>query len=354
MGGSMKVVNHLERQAWRDFVDNHPEANVYHTPEMFDVYSQAKGYRPFLWAVVEGERILALHLPVQITLAGGPFRYLTSRDVTFGGVLAAPGESGRQALGLLLREYNRRLPGSPLFTELRNGADQSHLQNVLESHGYRFEGHLNYLLDLEREEEDILGSFSKSARNRIHRCVRGDDTVVREMIDREMLRELYTLFRKTYRHAHVPLADISLFETAFDLLRQKGMAYFSIAFAEGMPAAGQVSIRYKDVITGWYNGVDRSAGWSCNELVVWDAIQWGWQNGCRVFDFGGAGKPGEESGVRDFKSKFRGTLVDFGRNTRVHAPARMRVSEAGYQAVRNGLEFLQRAWPGHREGGGER
>lgn len=349
----MEVLNHLERGTWRHFVDNHPEANVYHTPEMFDVYSRAKGYRPFLWTVVERGRVLALHLPVQVTLARGPFRHLTTRDVDFGGVLVAQGECGRQALGLLLQEYNRRLPGSPIFTELRNGSDQGYLQSVLEDHGYQFEGHLNYLVDLDREKADILHSFNKSAQNRIRKCVEVNDKVIREITDREKLPDLYALFRKTYRHARVPLADLSLFEAAFDLLRHKGMAYFSIAFAEGMPAAGQISIRYKDVVTGWYNGVDRSAGWSCNELLVWDVIEWGWQIGCRVFDFGGAGKPGEESGVRDFKSKFRGKLVNFGRNTRVHAPLRMKISQTGYQTVRNGLDLLQRSRARAREGGGE-
>ena len=74
---------------------------------------------------------------------------------------------------------------------------------------------------------------------------------------------------------------------------------------------------------------------------MWDIIRWGAKNGYGVLDFGGAGKPGEEYGVRDFKSKFNGKLVNFGRNTRVHAHLRMKISETAYQAARGGLFALQ-------------
>jgi hypothetical protein len=336
----IKVVNQLAIDRWREFVANHPNGNAYHTPEMFDAYSGADGYQPHLWAVTDDDRILALFLPVQITLAGGPARYLTSRDVVFGGALVAPGPDGRRALNLLLEAYNAGHGGVPLFTEIRNCADQRGIQDILERHGYRYEGHLNYLLDLDREESDILQGFSKSARNRVRKCLRGEEYRVEEVIDRDMIPTLYGLFRETYRHANVPLADISLFQAAFDVLVPRNMAYFSIASAAGVPVAGQVAIRHNDVAIGWYNGVDRSSEWSCNEFLIWDVIRWSHRVGCRTFDFGGAGKPGEKTGVREFKSKFRGELVNFGRNTRVHFAMRMKISRWGYQLARRSRGIL--------------
>ncbi|MGB7875682.1 MAG: hypothetical protein WBL25_14965, partial [Anaerolineales bacterium] len=143
----MKIVNNLDRDLWKRFVDSHPQSNIFHTPEMFEVHSRVQGYYPSLWAAIENDRVLALHLPVQITLLGGPFRYLTTRDVDYGGILVEDSEKGREGLAFLLQEYNRQTPGAPLFTELRNSADQNQIQDVLEKHGYIFEGHLNYLLD---------------------------------------------------------------------------------------------------------------------------------------------------------------------------------------------------------------
>jgi hypothetical protein len=56
-----------------------------------------------------------------------------------------------------------------------------------------------------------------------------------------------------------------------------------------------------------------------------------------VFDFGGGGRADEEYGVRDFKAKFGGELVNYGRNVCVHGPVRLALSRAGYRLTRRFL-----------------
>jgi lipid II:glycine glycyltransferase (peptidoglycan interpeptide bridge formation enzyme) len=68
-----------------------------------------------------------------------------------------------------------------------------------------------------------------------------------------------------------------------------------------------------------------------NEILIWYSLSWGADQGYKVYDFGGAGKPDEEYGVRRFKAKFGGELVRFGRNKRVHYPLLLKVSQLGYQ-----------------------
>jgi lipid II:glycine glycyltransferase (peptidoglycan interpeptide bridge formation enzyme) len=52
---------------------------------------------------------------------------------------------------------------------------------------------------------------------------------------------------------------------------------------------------------------------------------------------GGAGNPDEEYGVPNFKAKFGGELVSFGRNICVHKPLLLCLSKLGYRIYR----FLQ-------------
>ena len=95
---------------------------------------------------------------------------------------------------------------------------------------------------------------------------------------------------------------------------------------------------YKDVVYGWYGGVDRAYGsYIPNELLTWHILQWGAEHGYRMYDFGGAGEPDEEYGVRDFKAKFGGELVSFGRNTCECAPWLLRLSKLGYRLLRRWL-----------------
>lgn len=71
--------------------------------------------------------------------------------------------------------------------------------------------------------------------------------------------------------------------------------------------------------------------------MVWQVLEWGATKGYRTFDFGGAGKPGEDYGPRRFKAKFGGTLVNYGRNVCVHAPMRLKLSEKVYNIARRFL-----------------
>lgn len=331
------IVQSLSDKSWRRFVDEHPDGNIFHTPEMFQVFRRVPGHRPELWAATRNEdgRVLALLLPVQVTVVGSPLRFFTTRAVVYGGLLHAPDEEGRDALSHLLRVYARRVEGHPLFTELRNLSDTQAVQPILRQHGFVYEEHLNYLIDLACPPEAILQSIGKRTRKNIRRGLRKGQVVVVEAREQEQVADCYTLLSKTYQAAQVPLADSDLFKAAFDLLLPKGMARFSLAYVEGKSVAASVELLYKETVYGWYGGVDRAySSYMPNELLMWDILRWGAESGYRVYDFGGAGKPDEEYGVRDFKAKFGGELVCFGRNTLVHAPARLRLSEWGYSIYR--------------------
>ncbi len=332
---SMTLVRTLPEDEWAIFVENHPEGSIFHTPEMFQVFSQTKGFRPELWAATKEGRILALLLPVQITLMKGLLRRFTTRSVAYGSVLCVSDAEGQEALCQLLQTYKRETDGAPLFTELRNVSNLEAIQPILGEHGFVYEDHLNYLINLECSPEAVFQNFGRRTRKNIRRGLKKGDVVIEEAKAWKQVAACYSLISLTYRSAHVPLADISLFEAAFDLLYPKRMVRFTLAHVDQNPVAASVELLHKDVIYGWYGGVDRNySSYVPSELVMWDILKWGAQNGYRVYDFGGAGSPDEEYGVRDFKAKFGGELVCFGRNICVHSPALLRLSKLGYKILR--------------------
>jgi serine/alanine adding enzyme len=332
------VVNTLLEDEWRHFVEKHPSGNIFHTPEMFQVFSQTKGFRPELWAATQKGSILALLLPVQITLMNGLFRRFTTRSVAYGSVLCTSDAEGQEVLSQLLLNYKRETDGTALFTELRNVSDLEAIQPILCEHGFVYRDHLNYLINLECSPEALFQNFGRRTRKNIRRGLKKGDVVIEEAKEWKQVAACYSLISRTYRSAHVPLADISLFEAAFDLLYPKRMVRFTLAHVNQNPVAASVELMHKDVIYGWYGGVDRNySPYVPGELMMWDILKWGAQNGYRVYDFGGAGSPDEEYGVRDFKAKFGGELVCFGRNVCVHAPLSLRLSKLGYHVLRRFL-----------------
>ena len=339
---SITVVHTLPEQEWRRLVDEQPGGNIFHTPEMFRVFARTKGHRPTLWAAVDDRdgdnRPLALLLPVHITLMDGLFRRFTTRAIAYGGVLCAASPEGEKALAMLLQSYKREAKGSALFTELRNLSDISLLQSALNGNGFVYAGHLNYLVDLDRPSEAVLQSIGQRTRKKIRHALRQGKVIVEECSRQEQVEICYQLLQKTYAAARVPLADWSLFEAAFDILYPQGMVKFLLARIDDDYAAGSVELIYKKTIYGWYGGMDRAySDYIPNELLLWHIFQWGAENGYKVYDFGGAGKPDEEYGVRDFKAKFGGDLVCYGRNTHVPSPALMRLSQWAYATYRKFL-----------------
>jgi serine/alanine adding enzyme len=331
----MEIVRELEETAWRAFVEQHPEGMIFHSPEMFRVFGRTKGCRPELWAAVEKRRIMALFLPVRIAWKGGALRPWTSRAVCFGGVLGYPGAEGNSALSFLLNAYAREIRHAVIFTEIRNRCDSGPIQPTLRREGFLFEDHLEYVIDLGRPLEAIFQSIGRRTRKHIKHGLNRGAVRVEEIHDRRRLGECYDLLAKTYRAAKVPLTDRSLFEAAFDLLYPRKMVRFALASVDGQPAAVSVELLYKKVLFGWYGGLDRRySAFVPNELLMWDIFQWGAKNGCGRYEFGGAGKPNETYGVRDFKAKFGGALVNYGRNSRVHRPVLFNIGRTAYQLAR--------------------
>jgi len=333
----MKIVHTLPEEKWRHFVEEHPAGNIFHTPEMFQVFSRVKDFEPELWTVVDQEEsILALMTPVHVRLFNLLFlSCLTTRSIVYGGVLCAPGEVGLDALELLLRTYKQKIGYRSMFTEIRNVFPIGEMEPVLNRQGFLYQAHLNYLINLGCPPEAIFQNIGSRTRKHIRHSLNQGKVVIEEVTNEEQLSSCYRLLAQAYSRAKVPLADPALFEAAFDLLYPIGMIRITLAKVGQAPAAVSMDLLYKDIIYGWYGGIDRSlCAYAPNEVLMWHILKWGAENGFCLYDFGGAGKPGEEYGVRDFKAKFGGNLVCYGRNIWAQNPFFLHLSKRGYEIFR--------------------
>ena len=332
---SATIVNSLPKETWREFVENHPAGNIFHTSEMFEVWERAMRYYPKLWAAKVDSKVVALMIPVINTLVPGMLKLLTSRTIVFGGVLYEKSEKGKHGLTKMLEAYQSDSRWASLFTELRNLSDVSDIQTILKEANFHYEEHLNYLIKLDYSAGDVFGKIGARTRKNIRRGMKRSALDIFEAKDRSQIPACYDLLSQSYKNASVPLPDISLFYAAYEILLPRRMIDFTLAKVNGEAAAVSVELLYKDVVYGWYGGVDRKFGkYVPGEVVMWKVLERSCNQGYQVYDFGGAGKPDEEYGVRDFKAKFGGDLVCFGRNTWTSKPLLLAASELGYSLVR--------------------
>lgn len=333
---NVRIARELDPGLWREFLHNNPRASIFHTPEMFEVFTRAKGHEPGLWVALDPDDCpIALFTPVRIALLGRPAGSLVSRAVAFGGVVCAGDATGRAALDLVLRAYEQTRSASVLFTELRNTTPVDCLLPTLDTHGYQHEDHLNFLIDLTQSETALWGNIRSNARRNVRKAETMGVTVD-EVTDPAELAPIYLVLKAVYKRLQVPLPDISLFQSAFDVLYPRDMMRVLVARIDDALIGALTLLIHQGMMTYWYTGTLREfSAHRPADLLVWHALKLGATSGCRLFDFGGGGRPDEEYGVRDFKAKFGGELVDLGRNTCVHAPLRLRIAVAGYELSRH-------------------
>ena len=335
----MKIVRQLDEAQWSEFVNSQENGNIFHTPEMFKVFSCTRNHFPELWAAVQDNgQILALFAPVQVVLFSNFFRSFTGRSIAYGGVLSDPSLVGNEGLLELVKTYLEQSALHCLYTEIRNLSNIDLVYTILQNNGFKFQPHLNFLIKLIIPPGVMFDRIGPRTRRHIRRGLRADEVKIEEAKDENDIKSCYDLLVKTYKAARVPLPDISLFEAAREFLASKEMIRYTLGKVDGVPVATSVDLLYKKCIYGWYGGVDRNySRYRPSEIIMWDVLEWGAKNGYTVYDFGGAGSPNEHYGVRDFKAKFGGELVNFGRFTHIHALFRLKLSKICYQLLRGFL-----------------
>lgn len=330
-----KVIDSPNKNDWSKFVYKHPHNNIFQTPEMAEVYKRTKKYEPISLAVVnDADEILAVLQAVVIREMEGILGSFSVRSIIQGGPLFIENERGVKAVSLLMGGYNKVVEKSALYSEIRNTHDTSRFNSLFKKFGYDFEDHLNFLVDLNKSKEEVWKQINRSMRKNIKRAQRKGVTI-EEIEEKFLIRTFYNFLNDVYHNVKVPLADISLFESVFDILVPKGMAKFHFAKYNGEYIGGRLSLMYKNVIYAYSVGVPgKHKDLYPSPLLNWHVIEWGSKNGYHTFDFGGAGKPNEEYGVREFKKQFGGKKVNFGRYKKIHSPRKLWLAEKGFEVWR--------------------
>ena len=335
MSDIMEVTASIDRSKWSEFVYEHPHGNIFQTPEMRDVYERTKNYEPITLATVDDDGgILALMQAVVIREIGGFLGSFSARSVVQGGPLFVDGKKGTCALEMLVGYYGGLVYKRALYTQIRNMWDTSNISNFLNSAGYEYEEHLNFLIDLTMPTEVLWKELFKSRRNGINKAKKYG-VIVEEVADEDLITVVYDRLQETYKKAKLPLDDISLFRHTFDILVPQNMARFFLAKYEDEYIGTIVVLMYKGVIYDWYAGASREYLRLCpNDVLPWYVMEMGSNNGYHTFDFGGAGKPDEEYGVRKFKRQFGGDSVNYGRYKKIHSPLKVKIAEKGFEVYR--------------------
>ncbi len=293
---------------------------------MHRVLEGAKGYSPGVLAGESGNRIIGvLSYAIVTHSARGRFP-LTARTIVVGGPL---GDSA--IVRPLLKALDGKVARKSVLCQVRNIVASPDPSPFLDL-GYTWEDHIDFVLDLTRGDRALLQGMSKARRKGIAQADRHGLSL---RVDDPNVEQNYSLLRATYERAKIPLADRSLFESAWKHLRVGGNLWVMDAILEGLPCASRWVLRWGDHLYDWYAGSsDRGRETHADEWLVWQVLSRGVREGLRTFDFGGAGRPGEEYGPGEFKRRFGGEVRNPGRFEKTYRPIARRAAGLAYRIWR--------------------
>jgi serine/alanine adding enzyme len=320
--------------AWDEFVQRHSKGSIFHTSEMIRVFEAANGYSTVpLAALSSSGEILALLVAVRVQTLPAPFGGVSSRSLWFAEPICQESSKGIDALCELIERHDCIMSRNTLFAEVRPLDSLGCERLALESCGYTRLDYLNYIVDVTRPKEQLWNALRANSRTSIRKCERQGFTVRHDSSANsvESLCEFLTL---TFQRAKVPLPDCSLFHAAAEILGPKRWIKFVAAFDAQQQVGMDAMLVFKRRVIGWYGGALRLKGASAYEFMQWNEIAWAADNGFGVYDFGGAGWPDEPYGVRDFKARFGGELVCYGRYRKVYAPRTLALAERAFELSR--------------------
>ncbi len=319
--------NLINKQKWLKFVNNHSKGNVFQLPFMYEIYKGTEDYKPFVFALYDvNDEIIGILVGTSISYFGISSVF-TSRNIISGGPIVR--NNDQKLITYLLDHYNARESSKILFTEIKNFNEQLNENDAYQASSYKFESHLNFLIDLSVSKDKIWSRINRSRKKSIKKAEKlGVYFSEIDIKDTQKLSKAYLIIQDVYHRAKLPLPKIDIFKNAVNNSdKNSQLKIFSVIFEEEIIGV-RFTLIYRDYIYGWYAGsYSKFYKYSPNELLAWKTLEWGHDNGYKTFDYGGAGKPNIPYGVRDFKSKFGGILVNFGRYEFVHKPLIMSVAK---------------------------
>jgi len=335
-----KILSGIEsvgRDRWANFLADHPHRTIFQSPEMHDLYKEAPNFTPVLLGIENGSGVLrAVMLAVNIKDYKGIIGDLTVRTVIYGGPLIAPDdENPLEVTDLLLQVLINKVEARSLYIQFRNSCDMLPLDPSFQKHSFIAEEHLNLIVSTADPEK----THSEISKSKIRQAKKSLESGVELVIatTEEEIRHLYLILEQVYKDkAKKPLPRLSFFISFLKATQKGHLGIILLAKYQGIVVGGMICpITPGRALSEWYIcGLDKmNTKIHPSVLLTYGAIEYSIENKIPQFDFMGIGSPGKPYGVRDFKTRFGGQSVNYGRYMRINNPNLYRIASKVYSLL---------------------
>lgn len=330
----MEILKYTDiiKSEWEALLKNSQYSSFFQSPECYEFYSQISNFTPFAYAIKSNGQLKGVVVGY-IQSDGGKLKsYLSRRAIINAGPLLSP-DINKEELHVLLKAIKKELSGKAIYIETRNFFDYSKYKDIFRVSGFEYHQHLNFQISTP-DEKSVMDAMSKSSKRYIKVSIRDGAELV-ECPTKEDVSAYYLILKDLYEtKIKTPLFS----ERFFQILNEKEYGKLILVRYNGNIVGGIVCVGLKGTpLYEWFVcGEDsRYKNIHASTLATFGGIQYAFSNGYPVFDMMGAGKPNDGYGVRDFKAKFGGKLVEDGRFIAVLNPILYSIGKLGVKILKH-------------------
>jgi len=329
----MKIISdykNIDLNNLESFVYNHPSGNFFQSTHYFNFIKSLPPYQPILIVFQDDNESIKGSLIAVIQKEKGIIKSkLSSRCIVIGGPIAE--NDNEDVLDCLLKELIKKVENKAIYIEIRNLSNQTKNKKVFLKNGFNYREHFNFIVKIKNVEENFK-NLNENRKRQIKKAIK-NNVEISIPKDKNEVKEFYVILKKLYKEkVKKPLPNFNFFEKFFF---SNNLGKYFLVKNNGNIIGGIMCPIFKDTIYEWYVcGLDKEyKDLSPSVMATWAAIEYGARNGLSYFDFMGAGSPDSDYGVREFKSKFGGELVNYGRFLRINNPLLYQIGKMGLKML---------------------
>ncbi|MCF6296594.1 MAG: peptidoglycan bridge formation glycyltransferase FemA/FemB family protein [Flavobacteriaceae bacterium] len=300
-------LDNVEDAFWKE-TRNQEYLNFFQTPKAVDFFKLVKP-EIFTVGLKKDNKIIALISGV-IEKEKGIKAYFSKRAIIYGGPFFAP-EIKSEEVSKLLTALINKIKKKVIYIEIRNFNNYNDHKDAFYQLGFSYTPHLNFHLNT-TSEEDIQKNMSKSKLRDIKKSIKLGAEIF-EAENSIQITSYYKILLDLYlTRIKTPLPNEDFFQKLF---KNKVAKFLLIRYNDEIIGGVIIAQLQNNTLYEWFVcGEDRKyKNIFPSTLSTWAAIEYAYNNGIKYLDFMGAGSPDKDYGVREFKSKFGGELVEHGR-----------------------------------------
>jgi hypothetical protein len=321
---------------WNKFLNQQTCGSFFQSPDYVALFSDCSNYKPLV-IVTENPEEAFTGILVAFIITDHFFGIPFQRILVHGGpVISEFASDSAGILRTLLSALKSRIPPKTVFVEIRNLQLWGEHAVIFQESGFAWHDHLNDILSV-HDKNQVFQVIKPAKQRQIRRGIE-NGAIIHTASSLSEVEALYALLLDLYRKkVRKPLPPIALFKNFYEKIQLENKGVVLIVKYKNQVIGGMVCpFSGNNTVHEWYicSMQNRLKHLYPGVLATWAGIDYAMQHKFRYFDFMGMGSPQKPYGVRDFKTKFGGEVINFGRWQLINNKFRYQLGLFGYYILK--------------------